>query len=91
MKRKCSIMLGEKAYKQMRKEIQTHWNQCIGQSIAELALELEESDEIAFHKKIVQTRIETETWEKLKLKAAKEGTSISRLFERVLWERAELE
>lgn len=90
MKRKRSIMLGEAAYKQFRKEVTEHWGQCIGQSLAELVLELEPDDEIRYNKRVVETRIDNETWEKLKQKAAAEGTSISRLYERVLQERAEI-
>lgn len=90
MKRKRSIMLGEAAYKQFRKEVTEHWGQCIGQSLAELVLELEPDDEIRYNKRVVETRIDNETWEKLKKKAATEGTSISRLYERVLQERAEI-
>lgn len=92
MKKKRTVMLGEKAYNQMRKEIERHWNQCIGQSIAELAIELTPDEETEYRaKRPVQIKIEEETWNKLKEKAMKEGTSISRIYERTLWERADLE
>lgn len=86
-----NISLGNKAYIQFRKEIRKHPRLKIGQSLAELALELETDEEVRMNKRTAHIRVSDETWEKIKKKADNEGTTVSRLIERVLWERAEIE
>lgn len=84
-----NVYVGDTALKQYRKEIRNHWKEGFGETIAQAALLLEEEKEPITKRNILCIRVQPETWEKLKKKAIEENTTISKLYERTLWERSE--